>query len=184
MRELGPDPRALHREIAEALVELDPDLLAAVGDFVPALEPYAGRAAATVCSPPPTRWLWRPDSRSASRGDEIVVLKASRGVALERILPALTASAKVDPRCSASSPLRLDVLSLARAARQDLHHLQSLQLHQLSRRGRHGDGAAARVRRGAAGHRAAAGAEGGPGHPRRRAGEPPEQARHARPWAA
>ncbi len=30
----------------------------------------------------------------------------------------------------------------------------------------------------------AAGAEGGPGHPRGRPGEPPEQARHARRWAA
>ena len=36
-------------------------------------------------------------------GDEIVVLKASRGVALERILPALTARAKIPPP---GAPLR------------------------------------------------------------------------------
>ena len=41
MRELGAESAALHREIAAALVALQPDLLAVVGDFVPAVAPYA-----------------------------------------------------------------------------------------------------------------------------------------------
>ena len=91
MRELGPESAALHREIARLLVGLEPDVLAAVGDFVPALAPYAdqlGDRLLTAEDPP----ALAPALGAKLRGDEVVVLKASRGVALERILPALTKS--------------------------------------------------------------------------------------------
>lgn len=93
MRELGADAPALHRDIATALVDLRPDLLAAVGDFVPALEPHAGVLGdrlITAADPQALAPLLSP----RLRGDEIVVLKASRGVALERILPTIAARAK------------------------------------------------------------------------------------------
>ena len=93
MRELGSESAALHREIAEALVDLHPELLAAVGDFVPAVKPYAGalrHRLITAADPLALAPLLAPHLR----GDELVVLKASRGVALERILPALQARAK------------------------------------------------------------------------------------------
>jgi UDP-N-acetylmuramoyl-tripeptide--D-alanyl-D-alanine ligase len=93
MRELGEDAPALHREIAEALVDLHPELIAAVGDFVPALEPYAGALRHRLVTAPDPIAL-APLLAERLRGDEIVVLKASRGVALERILPALTARAR------------------------------------------------------------------------------------------
>jgi len=93
MRELGEDAPALHREIAEALVDLHPELIAAVGDFVPALEPYAGALRHRLVTAPDPLAL-APLLIERLRGDEIVVLKASRGVALERILPALKARAK------------------------------------------------------------------------------------------
>lgn len=93
MRELGNDSPALHQEIAEALVDLHPELLAAVGDFVPALEPYAGALRHRLVTAPDPVAL-APLLAQHLRGDEIVVLKASRGVALERILPALKARAK------------------------------------------------------------------------------------------
>ncbi|HET9040159.1 MAG TPA: UDP-N-acetylmuramoyl-tripeptide--D-alanyl-D-alanine ligase [Gemmatimonadales bacterium] len=89
MRELGDDAPALHAEIAAALVELAPDLLAAVGDFVPALQPYAaslGDRLVTASDPV----ALGPLVAARLHGGEVVVLKASRGVALERILPALT----------------------------------------------------------------------------------------------
>jgi UDP-N-acetylmuramoyl-tripeptide--D-alanyl-D-alanine ligase len=92
MRELGADAATLHSEIAAALVELDPDLLAVVGDFVPALAPYAeqlGDRLITASDPP----ALGPLVAGRLRGDEVVVLKASRGVALERILPAIIAAA-------------------------------------------------------------------------------------------
>jgi len=93
MRELGQDSARLHQEIAEALVDLHPELLAAVGEFVPALEPYAGalrHRLLTAADPLALAPLLTPHLR----GDELVVLKASRGVALERIIPALTSRAE------------------------------------------------------------------------------------------
>ncbi len=96
MRELGPDSVALHRSVAEALMDLQPDLLAVVGDFVPALAPYASKLGDRLVTAPDPPAL-APLLAARLGGDEIVVLKASRGVALERILPALAARAKIPP---------------------------------------------------------------------------------------
>jgi UDP-N-acetylmuramoyl-tripeptide--D-alanyl-D-alanine ligase len=101
MRELGDEAPALHREIAEALVDLNPELLAAVGEFVGALEPYAGALRHRLVTAADPLAL-APLLAERLRGDEIVVLKASRGVALERILPALKARAKPTPASGAS----------------------------------------------------------------------------------
>ena len=92
MRELGADAESLHAEVARDLAALEPDLLAVVGDFVPALEPYAAQLGERLVTAPDPLALG-PLLSERLRGDEVVVLKASRGVALERILPALTARA-------------------------------------------------------------------------------------------
>jgi len=89
MRELGPESARHHAAVAAALVGLEPDLLAAVGDFVPVLNPYAGKLRDRLLSAPDAATLG-PLLKARLRGDELVVLKASRGVALERILPFLT----------------------------------------------------------------------------------------------
>ncbi|HET7425967.1 MAG TPA: UDP-N-acetylmuramoyl-tripeptide--D-alanyl-D-alanine ligase, partial [Gemmatimonadales bacterium] len=89
MRELGEDSARLHAEIAAALVELAPDLLGAVGEFVPALAPYAERLGGRLITASDPLALG-PLVAERLEGGEVVVLKASRGVALERILPALT----------------------------------------------------------------------------------------------
>jgi len=95
MRELGDLEAAAHAEIAAELAALDPDLLVAVGAFGPALGPHAARFG--------DRLLVAPDTDAAGpllaprlAGDELVVLKASRGVALERILPHLVSRARPD----------------------------------------------------------------------------------------
>ena len=93
MRELGGDSTALHLEVADALVELKPDLLAAVGDFVPALERHAGALGDRLITAADPVAL-APILTQRLEGNEMIVLKASRGVALERILPALAARAK------------------------------------------------------------------------------------------
>jgi UDP-N-acetylmuramoyl-tripeptide--D-alanyl-D-alanine ligase len=92
MRELGSESSMLHAQVARELVELDAELLAAVGDFVTALEPYRARLGPRLvtAADPPTL---APLLSDRLEGNEVVVLKASRGVALERILPALTARA-------------------------------------------------------------------------------------------
>lgn len=92
MREMGEHAAALHAEIAAELVALEPDLLAAVGDFVPALAPYAEQLGARLVTAPDPLSLG-PALAARLDGDELVVLKASRGVALERILPLLASPA-------------------------------------------------------------------------------------------
>ena len=92
MRELGAASAALHAEVAALLVDLRPDLLAAVGEFVPALAPHAEALADRLLTAPDAPALG-PLLATRLAGDELVVLKASRGVALERIIPHLTGSA-------------------------------------------------------------------------------------------
>jgi UDP-N-acetylmuramoyl-tripeptide--D-alanyl-D-alanine ligase len=92
MRELGAESPMLHAEIARALVELSPEVLGAVGDFVPALAPYAARLGDRLVTADDPVALG-PLIAARLQGGEVVVLKASRGVALERILPALTVRA-------------------------------------------------------------------------------------------
>jgi len=88
MRELGPDSARYHAEVAEALVALRPELLAAVGEFVPALEPHRRALGDRLLTAPDAPAL-APLLAARVRGNELVILKASRGPALERILPAL-----------------------------------------------------------------------------------------------
>ena len=92
MRELGPDSERLHREIAELLVQLDPELLAVVGEFRPALAPWAQELGDRLLTAEDAPSL-APRLAERLSGDELIVLKASRGVALERILPAIATRA-------------------------------------------------------------------------------------------
>jgi len=92
MLELGAASAGLHAEVAGQLVSLRPEVLAGVGAFVPALAPYQASLG--------DRLLLAPDAESLApllaarlRGDELVVLKGSRGVALERLLPDLVTRA-------------------------------------------------------------------------------------------
>lgn len=88
MRELGAESERFHREVAEALVALQPDLLAAVGEFVPVLEPHRAALGDRLLTAEDAPALGPLLARRLT-GDELVVLKASRGPALERILPSL-----------------------------------------------------------------------------------------------
>ena len=92
MRELGDASPVLHTEIASALVSLKPDLLAVIGEFVPALEPYRAALGDRLLTAPDAAAL-APLLSARLGGDELVVLKGSRGVALERLLPDLAARA-------------------------------------------------------------------------------------------
>jgi UDP-N-acetylmuramoyl-tripeptide--D-alanyl-D-alanine ligase len=90
MRELGESSAAHHSEIASLLVALRPDLLAAVGEFVAALEPYRAALGNRLLTAPDAAALG-PRLAARLEGDELIVLKGSRGVALERVLPDLAA---------------------------------------------------------------------------------------------
>lgn len=89
MRELGAESAALHAQIARDLAALKPDLLAAVGEFVPALEAHRSEFGDRLLVAADVPALGAALS-TRLEGGELVVLKASRGVALERIIPLLT----------------------------------------------------------------------------------------------
>lgn len=92
MRELGPDAARLHREVAAQIVALEPDLVAAVGEFVPAFALWAGQLGERLIVADDAPAMG-PLLASRLQGDEVLVLKGSRGAALERILPAITGRA-------------------------------------------------------------------------------------------
>ena len=85
MLELGRESARLHAEAAREIVARKPALIAAVGEFVPAFAALGQRIIAA-----PDAEALGPKLRTALAGNEIVLLKASRGVALERALRHLT----------------------------------------------------------------------------------------------
>jgi len=91
MLELGAGSDKLHAAAAAEIVARRPAVIGAVGAFAAAFEPFRERLGAD------TRLLVAPDAEQLGpqlaavlRGDEVVLFKASRGVALERALRHLT----------------------------------------------------------------------------------------------
>jgi len=89
MLELGDESDRLHAAAAREIAALEPALIGAVGAFVPAFAPLSSVLGARLVTAPDAAALG-PKLATALKGDEIVLLKASRGVALERVLPFLT----------------------------------------------------------------------------------------------
>ena len=89
MRELGAGAAALHEEIARRAVESSIDVIAGIGDFAGALAKVAPRDARVVTASDVDD-LW-PALRAKLSRDAVILLKASRGVRLERLVPHLTA---------------------------------------------------------------------------------------------
>ncbi len=89
MLELGPESARLHAAAAREIAALEPGLIGAVGEFGAAFAPLASRLGGRLIVAPDAAALG-PRLRGALRGDEVVLLKASRGVALERVLTDLT----------------------------------------------------------------------------------------------
>lgn len=90
MLELGSESRQYHERMAGAIVDIQPDLVGAVGEFVPALETRAAELGdRLVVADTPDALGRRLASRLGSGGEELILIKASRGVGLERALPHL-----------------------------------------------------------------------------------------------
>ncbi len=87
MRELGPQATALHEEIAAKALSSGAAIVAGIGDFV---APLAARTDARdrVVTAPDVPELWQALASRLPR-NAIVMLKASRGVRLERLVPLL-----------------------------------------------------------------------------------------------
>ncbi len=88
MLELGKESDRLHREMADKVVAMQPALVAAVGAFVPALERHAASLGdRLVLGEDPGAVGKLVAARLA--GNELILLKGSRGVHMERALPHL-----------------------------------------------------------------------------------------------
>lgn len=89
MREMGSQSRRVHDEIARAAVDSSIEVLAGVGEFATALRDAAG-ADPRVVTAPDVDELW-PLLEPRLAENAIILLKASRGMKLERLVPYLTA---------------------------------------------------------------------------------------------
>jgi UDP-N-acetylmuramoyl-tripeptide--D-alanyl-D-alanine ligase len=88
MLELGPNSDALHRESARSIAEADVDLIVGTGLFVPAFEPLARELGDRLVLAEDADDAFEPMA-ARMEGGEVVLLKGSRGVALERLIPRL-----------------------------------------------------------------------------------------------
>ncbi len=89
MLELGPESARLHAEAAREIAQRKPALVAAVGTFARVFEGQREALGGRLITAADADALG-PKLKSALRGNELVLLKASRGVALERVLNYLT----------------------------------------------------------------------------------------------
>jgi UDP-N-acetylmuramoyl-tripeptide--D-alanyl-D-alanine ligase len=88
MRELGAASAKLHDEIASLALNSGADVVAGIGDFAGAFE-RAGAGNPKIVTADDVEDLW-PKLESRLKPDAIILLKASRGVQLERLVPHLT----------------------------------------------------------------------------------------------
>ena len=88
MLELGPTAPRLHDEIARAALDGKVDLIAGVGEFALALQRVEAPADRIVTAPD-AESVW-PELSKRLQPDAIILLKGSRGVRLERLVPHLT----------------------------------------------------------------------------------------------
>lgn len=86
MLELGEASERLHEELLADALGRDIDLVVATGAFADAANGLGGRDASRLITAPDWKEAY-PLLRERLAGDEVVLLKASRGVALEGILP-------------------------------------------------------------------------------------------------
>ena len=87
MRELGAASEQCHADIAGLALASGADIVAGIGEFAPALEKHNERG--RVITAPDVEDLW-PQLEARLKRDAIILLKASRGVQLERLVPHLT----------------------------------------------------------------------------------------------
>ena len=87
MRELGAESDALHQDAARAVLDLGPDAVVAVGSFVAAFAALGDRTSATHFVGGATPDDIGAELKALLKPGDVVLLKASRGVRLERVLP-------------------------------------------------------------------------------------------------
>ena len=88
MREMGAHAGRVHTELARYALASRADVIAAVGDMAIALDRECGNDSRVVTAPDVAE-LWEALKPRLAL-DAVILLKASRGVRLERLVPMLT----------------------------------------------------------------------------------------------
>jgi UDP-N-acetylmuramoyl-tripeptide--D-alanyl-D-alanine ligase len=86
MLEMGPRSADIHREVAADVANLELDLIVATGEFAAAFGPHRAALGSRLITDEDVLAVWEQLAAALS-GDEVILLKGSRGVALERLLP-------------------------------------------------------------------------------------------------
>jgi UDP-N-acetylmuramoyl-tripeptide--D-alanyl-D-alanine ligase len=89
MREMGAQSARVHDEIAREALASSIEVLAGVGEFATALRAASGSDPRVVAAPDVDELWAQLEPRLAA--DAVILLKASRGMKLERLVPYLTA---------------------------------------------------------------------------------------------
>jgi len=100
MLELGEESEELHARMADAVMRLDPLVVAVVGEFVPAFERHAGQLSDRLVTAADADSLGRALAERLE-GGELVLVKGSRGVHMEDAVPHLLSSE--EKPCSTTS---------------------------------------------------------------------------------
>ncbi len=96
MLELGPGSAELHERAAQQIADAKVDLIVATGEFVPAFESLREKLGQRLILEKDPLEAWT-SLKTRLHGDELILLKGSRGVALERLLPHLQAYGSAPP---------------------------------------------------------------------------------------
>jgi UDP-N-acetylmuramoyl-tripeptide--D-alanyl-D-alanine ligase len=86
MLEMGPQSAEIHRDVAAGVVGQGFDVVVATGAFAEAFGPHRDALGPRLITASDPLDAWEPLA-AVLGGDEVILLKGSRGVALERLLP-------------------------------------------------------------------------------------------------
>jgi UDP-N-acetylmuramoyl-tripeptide--D-alanyl-D-alanine ligase len=86
MLEMGSQSADIHREVAADVASRGFDLIVATGEFADAFGPHRAALGPRLVTAGDALDAWEPMA-AVLKGDEVILLKGSRGVALERLLP-------------------------------------------------------------------------------------------------
>jgi len=124
MLEMGPGSAAIHSEVAQGVMERDLDVIVATGDFAVAFGPHRESLGARLIMVADPLDAFEPLSAHL-KGNEVVLLKGSRGVALERLLPRFEEWGSSHPHGEALGPRAIDPITGSRDGALPAGHPQA-----------------------------------------------------------
>ncbi|HEX6134505.1 MAG TPA: UDP-N-acetylmuramoyl-tripeptide--D-alanyl-D-alanine ligase [Longimicrobiales bacterium] len=131
MLELGPTSAEIHQELATEIARSDFDLVVATGEFAAAFGPHRAALGSRLITTEDALDAWEP-LKAALTGNELVLLKGSRGVALERLLPRMEEEwGLLHPHGEAFGSRAIDTTT---ASREDARAAEHPQSHSSGRR--------------------------------------------------